>query len=85
MQGRKNQVARQRRAHHQLRRLGIATFAHQNHVGVLPQQRAQSDAEGEADFLLDLRLANKRHAVLDRVLERESAHLERGDFLEHSV
>src|SRR6266540_3097024 len=85
VQGRKNQVARERGAHHQLRRFRVARFAHQDDVRVLPEQRAQAGAEGQANVFLDLRLADEPHAVFDRVFQREGAHVRRARFAEDRV
>jgi hypothetical protein len=47
VQGRQHQVTRQRRLHGNLRGLGVADFADQNHVGILAQGAPEPVGEGE--------------------------------------
>ena len=58
------------RLHRDLRRLAIADLAHQHHVGILPQDRAQCCGEGEACLFLHLHLHDPLHPVLHRVFDR---------------
>lgn len=63
----------QRRPDHQLGGFNVARLADQDDIWILPEKGTQTGAEGESDVLLDLRLANARHADFDRVLQGEDA------------
>ena len=73
----KNHVARQRRLHGDLRRFLIANFTDEDHVRVMPQNRAQSAREGQPRLLGNLNLVDALELILDRVFD--------GDDLAHGV
>jgi len=75
----------QRGAHHQLRGLGVAGFPDQDDIRILPQQRPQAAAEGQAHVLIDLRLPYEGHAVFNGVFQREDADLHGADLIENGV
>src|SRR5438034_1855136 len=49
-------------------RSAVADLAHEHHVRILPQDRAQRGGEGEPSLLLHLHLHDPLHPVLDRIL-----------------
>ena len=49
-------MARERRLHRNLGRLHVADLAHQDPVGILPQNRPQAGREGVADLRVDRHL-----------------------------
>ena len=49
-------------------RLLVANFAHEDDVGVLPEEGAQSRGKGEANLPVHLHLVDAGERVLDRVL-----------------
>ena len=65
MQRREDEVPRERRLHGDLDRLAVADLAHQDDVGILPQQRTQPRGEGQVNTGVYLHLADAlgRHGV----------------------
>ncbi len=68
-----HEVTGERGLNGDLRGFEIADFADHHHVGVLPQDGAQSSGKGEVDAGVDLRLADAGQVVLDRVFHRHDA------------
>ena len=68
---REHQVTGERRLDRDLRGLEVADLAHQHHVRVLAQHRAQRAGEGEADLVVDLDLADAGQLDLHRVVDRD--------------
>ena len=64
----KNQMAGQRRLHGDPRCFLVANFADQDHIGVVPKNRTQADAKGQAGFLRDLDLVDAPYLVFDGIL-----------------
>ena len=63
-------MPRERRADGELRRLGIAGFADEQNVGILPQDCAERRGERQADLFADLRLPDAHEFVFHRVFQR---------------
>ena len=74
VEGRENEVSRERRLNRDLRGLAIANLADQHDVGILPHDRPQRRREGESGFLVHLHLHDARQPVLDRILDRDDVH-----------
>ncbi len=78
MQRGEHQVAGLGGGERQRGRLGVADLAHQDHVRVLAQRRAQAAVEGgrvQAHLALRHQALLVPHHVLDRVLERDDAQV----------
>ena len=85
VQGREHEVAGERRAHRDLRRLLVADLADHDDVGILAQDGPEGPGEVEADLGLDLHLLDARLPVLHRVLDGDDV-LARGlDRLDRGV
>ena len=65
-----HQVPGEARLDRDLRGLEVADLADHDHVGVVPQDRAQRAREGHADARIDLRLRYPGELVLHRVFHR---------------
>ena len=65
----KTEVAGQRRLHCDVGGLEVADFADEDHVRVLPHDRAQAIRKGVARFVVHLRLFDALDAILDRIFE----------------
>ena len=72
-----HQVAGERRLNRGAGGFLVADFADHDHVGVLPQQRAQGLGERQPDLLLHLELVDQRQVVFDRVFDRADVVLHR--------
>ena len=75
MHRRIDEVAGHGRLHGYGRRLGVADLAHEDHVGVLPQHRAQDRREGVLLLVVDGDLRASLHVVLDGVLDGDRVAL----------
>ncbi len=71
VQSREHQVTGQGGAQGRLHRFVVADFADENDVGVLAHGGAEQLREGEADFFIDLRLANAGNLVFDGIFAGE--------------
>src|SRR5438477_3100922 len=80
-----HEVAGQRRANRDFRRLQIANFADHNDVGVLAQYVAQADGKRQADVRADRDLVDAFEFVFDRFLDRNDALVHRIDGAEAGV
>ena len=69
MERAQSKVPGQGRAHRDLRRLLVAHLAHEDHVGVVAQERAERGREGAPDVVVDLDLRRARQIHLHRVLD----------------
>jgi len=85
VQRREHHVAGQRRLHAYLGCLLVADLAHQDHVRVLTQDRAQPGREGQADLRVGVDLRDARELVLDRVLERDDLRVALVEALQERV
>ena len=68
VQRREDEMARECRAHGDLRGLQIARLTDENHVRVLAQEGAQHHRERAADAVVDLDLVDAFEVVFDRIL-----------------
>ena len=75
VQRRQHEVAGLRRLHRDLRRLGVADFADEDDVGILPQNGSQRARERQLDLLVDLRLVHAGDLILDRIFDRDDVGL----------
>ena len=64
-------MARHRRLHGDLRRLLVADLADEDHVGILPERRAENLGEGQLGGDVDRGLRDPLEPVFDRVLDRD--------------
>jgi hypothetical protein len=85
VQGRQHEVPRQRRLHGHLGRLGVADFAHQNHVGILAEDRTQRRRKAKLHARIDLHLVDQFELVFDRVLDRHDVAVYRFDQLDGGI
>src|ERR1035438_8246141 len=67
--GGEHQVAGERRVNGNLRRLGVANFAHHDLVGIVTQDGAQTAGKGQSLFLVHRNLGNAANLVFDRVFD----------------
>ena len=65
--------------------LVVANLAHEDDVGILAQNVAQTEGEGEADLRLNLDLADAGHLVFDGILDGDDVLVGRVDALETGV
>src|SRR5947199_6075410 len=75
MDARKNQVAGQSSLDRDLGSLKITDLTHEDDVGILPEERAESRRESEADLFFDLNLIYSAEVVLDRILGGDNVGL----------
>lgn len=54
-----------------LRGFGVADFADEDHIGIVPQDGAKTAGEAEADIIADLDLRNALQLVLNGILDRD--------------
>ena len=85
VEGRKDQVTRQRRLDRDLRRLPVADLPDQDHIGILSQDRSERGRKGEAGLLVHLHLHDSRQTVLHRILDRDDVDPTRLDGLQDRV
>jgi len=71
VQRREHQVAGQGGLDGDLGGLVVADLPDHDHVGVLPDDRAQPVGEGEPDLRLHVDLVHAEELVLDRILDRD--------------
>ena len=67
--GGEHQVSGERGVDGDLRRFGVADFAHHDLVGIVTQNRAQAAGEGQALLLVHRNLGDAANLVLDRVFD----------------
>src|SRR2546430_15808329 len=80
-----DEVAGERGADRDLRRLEVARLADQDHVRVLAQERAERGGEGPPHALVDLHLVDALEVVLDRVLGGHDVDVRRVDRVDRRV
>ena len=80
-----HEVTGEARLHRHLRRLQVPDLTHENHVGVLSQDRAQRRGEGHVSLRLDLDLSQPLQFVFHRVFDRHDVDLARGELGERRV
>ena len=85
MEGREDQVTRQRGADGNLGGLEVTDFPDHDDVGVLSQCTPESARESEADFRAGLDLIGAGHFILDRIFYRDDAQLGRVDGLKEGI
>ena len=83
--GAEHEVAGERGADGDLRRVEVADLADHDDVGILPEHVAQGAGEGQADLRAHLHLVDAGHLVLDRVLDRDDAQVGRVDLAQEGV
>ena len=72
----KHHVARERRLHRNLRRLHVADLAHEDPIGILPQDRPQAGREGVADLRVDRHLHDAFDVVFHGVFRGDQLLLD---------
>src|SRR5579885_1942043 len=85
VQGREDEVPRERRLDGDLGGLGVADLPHHDHVGILAHDRAQPVGEGEADRRLHVDLVHAEELILDRILDGDDLLVRRVDLVEGPV
>ena len=85
VKGGEDEVARERGADGDVRRLAVADLADHDDIGVLPQDVPQGTGEGQADLGPDLDLVGAGHLVFDGVFDRDDAEVGGVDLTEKGV
>lgn len=85
MQGRKHQVTGERGLYGDLRRLQVAYLPDHDHIGILPQDRAQGGSEGQADVGMDLDLGDIGHLVFHGIFHADELAHAIIDFLQRAI
>ena len=85
MQRRQHEMARQRGLRRHVRGFGVANLAHEDHVGILTEYRAQRGRERHVAFRFHLHLRDSRQLVFHRVLDRHDVGLAGGKFLDRGI
>ena len=85
MQGREDQVACEASLDGDLGGLEVADLSHQDHVGILAQDRAQPRGKREADLRLDLDLADSSEPDFHRVFDGDDVLVRIVDVRERGV
>ena len=80
-----HQVTGERGVDGHVGRVAVANLTHQDHVGVMPQERTQAVGEGQPDARLHLHLVDAVEVVLHRVLDGEDLDLVALDRVERGV
>ena len=75
----------QRRFDGDLRRLHVARFTNENHIGILPQERAENSREIQSDVLMRLNLAQPCKVILNRIFRRGNVDVRRINFIQCAV
>ena len=75
MEGAHHQVAGQRRPNHQLRRILVPSFPHQDDVRILPQKSSQTCRKGQPNLLIHLSLPNQWKMKFDRIFQGKDTFL----------
>jgi len=83
--GREDQMAREGRLDGDLRRFGIADLAHEDLVGIVAQDGAQAQGEGEPLLLVPGDLRDALELVLDGILGGDYLVLGCADLAQHGV
>ena len=71
MQGAEHKVPGEGRLNRNLGGLEVTHFTDHDHIGILPQERAQRFAEGQPHRFIDRHLHDALDIVFDRVLCRQ--------------
>ena len=85
MQGRKYQVAGERRLHGDLGRFGVTNLTDHDDVGVLAHDRAQPVGEGQADLRFDVNLIDAAELIFHRIFDGNDFFPRIVDFLQCAV
>ncbi len=85
VQGRKDEVPRERRLNRNFRRLEVADFADHHHIRVLTQEGAQNFRERVAGLGVDWHLDDAVNVIFDRLLGREQLRINLVDAAQNRV
>ena len=85
VQGAEHEVAGERRLDGVLGCFEVADFAHQDHVGVVAEDRAEAGREGQSDLGVNLNLVDSIELVFDRVLGRDDLRVFALDLVQGAV
>src|SRR6185436_1537394 len=80
-----NHVPRHRGTQSGFHRVLVAHFAHQNHVRILAQRRAQDSGEGQFDLVVDLDLIDAGEPIFNRVFHSDDLALRRVELFECGI
>jgi hypothetical protein len=83
--GGEHEVAGECRLHGNLRGLLVTDLTHEDHIGILPEHRAENARKGEAGRVVDGRLGDVLEAIFDGVFDREDVAGKRVDLTEGCV
>ena len=85
MQRGEDEVAGERGADGDIRRLAVANFADHDDVGILTDDVPQPRREGQPDLRIDVDLIDPVHLVFDRIFDRDDLLVRQIDALQRGV